>query len=149
MTRAQDLSAFAQNVNSSGSLAAVGNISSRSHLDLVVSLVTPASGTTAYTWGNFFNAYPSGFDNGGLYQIFIRETNGAHYNGFRFYLNVGQIGYGSLAQQWLVRDVQNASSGWTGGCGSSSFASIDTNGMTVRKSACFDNLLVYKTKLGS
>jgi hypothetical protein len=106
------------------------------------------SSNGAYNWATELLALAGYFDSAGWYKGFIRESNGAHYYGYQFDIHVGQIGYGGASSQFIVRNMTYAGGPWTGGCGASSFASIDNSGFTKQNSGCFDSLELFITKLG-
>ena len=106
------------------------------------------SSNGAYNWATELLALSGFFDSAGWYKGFIRESNGAHYYGYQFDIHVGQLGYGGASNQFIVRNMTYAGGPWVGGCGVSSFASIDNSGFTKQSSGCFDSLELFITRLG-
>lgn len=119
------------------------NISARNFNKYVRSWASNGS----YVWAEQLDAISGQFDHAGWYKGFIRESNGAHYRGYYFDILVGQKGYGGLSNQYRVFNIVQADSPYVGGCGGSSFASIDTTGFTKQSNPCGDNLELYITKL--
>jgi hypothetical protein len=132
------------NVNVYNALSVSGNLGARNFVKYVKSW----SSNGSYTWHTELASIASAFDSACWYKGFIRESNGAHYNGYQFDIHVGQIGYGGTANQFVVRNMTFAGGPWTGGCGSSSFAAIDNSGFTKQNSGCFDTLEMFITRIG-
>jgi hypothetical protein len=107
-----------------------------------------------YTWGNIFKTYWQNngyFTSGAFYQFWILGNNGVHHYGYRGILSVGFLtganGYGGETLDWGVSNIADASGPWIGGCGASSFSSIDTTGFTYQVNACGEALNLYTKEL--
>ncbi len=135
---------FFTSISSNSSISASGNMGARNFNNAIKSW----SSNGSYTWSTELSALSGFFDSACWYKGFIRESNGAHYNGYQFDIHVGQIGYGGAANQFIVRNMTFAGGPWTGGCGGSSFAAIDNSGFTKQNSGCFDSLELFITRLG-
>ena len=101
--------------------------------------------TGSYLWYNIFNDYyqSSGyFSSTQLYFIWIVSSNNSAYYGYRGHLLTGGLGYGGLSNQYIVRDITDASGANLGAC-TNSFTSIDNNGFTFATNNCSETLSLY------
>lgn len=116
--------------------------------------ITNISSAGSYTWGNIFKTYWQNngyFSTAIIYNFWILGSNGVHYYGYQGILSVGYLiganGYGGETLDWGVSNIINASGPWIGGCGASSFASIDTSGFTYQVNACFESVSIYAKEI--